>query len=284
MLHSERFSIRVMQPHELSMVIDWAAAEGWNPGLQDADVFYQADPQGFFLGLLDGVPIAAASGVRYGDDYGFVGLLIVLPEFRDKTYGWRVGQAAMQHLAGRTVGIDGVVAHQPSYRRLGFTYAHRNVRYQGVVARQVNQPQGLATAGAVNFADIEAFDRCCFPAERPVFLRNWLQYPGGHALVRQHAGHVTGYALARPCTDGYKIGPLFADSPGDAEALLSGILAALPIGSNYYLDVPQTNLAAMALVEKQGMTMVFETARMYSGAMPELPISRIFGITTFELG
>jgi hypothetical protein len=32
------------------------------------------------------------------------------------------------------------------------------------------------------------------------------------------------------------------------------------------------------------MAPVFETARMYRGAAPELPLGNIFGITTFELG
>jgi hypothetical protein len=29
---------------------------------------------------------------------------------------------------------------------------------------------------------------------------------------------------------------------------------------------------------------VFETARMYKGPPPDEPLSRIFGVTTFELG
>jgi hypothetical protein len=32
------------------------------------------------------------------------------------------------------------------------------------------------------------------------------------------------------------------------------------------------------------MTPMFETARMYRGRAPDLPLDRIFGITTFELG
>jgi hypothetical protein len=32
------------------------------------------------------------------------------------------------------------------------------------------------------------------------------------------------------------------------------------------------------------MTVVFETARMYTGEAPRLPLDGIFGVTTFELG
>ena len=42
--------------------------------------------------------------------------------------------------------------------------------------------------------------------------------------------------------------------------------------------------AARLLVERHGMTPVFETARMYTGTAPTLPLERIFGVTSFELG
>lgn len=72
------------------MVIDWSAKEGWNPGLYDADVFYKTDPKGFFLGFLDGKPIASISAVAYDDKFGFLGFYIVKPEYRDKGFGIKI--------------------------------------------------------------------------------------------------------------------------------------------------------------------------------------------------
>jgi hypothetical protein len=40
----------------------------------------------------------------------------------------------------------------------------------------------------------------------------------------------------------------------------------------------------VALARGAGMTPVFETARMYRGGDPGLPLDRVFGITSFELG
>ena len=45
-----------------------------------------------------------------------------------------------------------------------------------------------------------------------------------------------------------------------------------------------SNHRAIALAKRWGLTPVFETARMYRGPPPELPLDRIFGIATFELG
>ena len=37
--------IRVMARPEIDTAIEWAAREGWNPGLADADAFHAADPE-----------------------------------------------------------------------------------------------------------------------------------------------------------------------------------------------------------------------------------------------
>ena len=69
--------VRRMTEGDLKLALDWAAAEGWNPGLHDAHCFYAADGQGFLLGELDGIPIGCVSAVRYGSGFGFLGLYIV---------------------------------------------------------------------------------------------------------------------------------------------------------------------------------------------------------------
>ena len=51
-----------------------------------------------------------------------------------------------------------------------------------------------------------------------------------------------------------------------------------------FLDVPEPNFAGVALARKAGLEPVFETARMYCGGDPGLPLERVFGITSFELG
>jgi ribosomal protein S18 acetylase RimI-like enzyme len=72
---------------EVDLAIEWAAEEGWNPGINDADCFYSADKHGFLVGLLDNEPIATISVVKYGEHFGFLGLYIVKPKYRGRGYG-----------------------------------------------------------------------------------------------------------------------------------------------------------------------------------------------------
>ena len=130
-MSTSALQIRPMTRAELDVVVEWAAVEGWNPGWHDADTFHAADPGGFLIGLLDGEPVSAISAVRYGDRFGFIGFYIVRPGFRGQGHGIAIWRAAMQQLAGRTIGLDGVVAEQQSYRRSGFALAWNNLRHEG---------------------------------------------------------------------------------------------------------------------------------------------------------
>ena len=74
-----------------------------------------------------------------------------------------------------------------------------------------------------------------------------------------------------------------ADDRAGAEAVLSALIANVG-GGEIFLDVPGVNREAAALARDFGLAPVFETARMYTGAIPPLRLERVFGVTTFELG
>lgn len=285
----ESFCIRTLRAGEVGIALDWAAREGWNPGLHDAEIFAAADPGGFLVGELDGAPAAVISAVKYGADdggFGFIGLYIAAPALRGRGYGLRVWRAAMARLEGRVIGLDGVPAQQENYRKSGFRLAHRNARYEGVGGGNRDGDAGGAVAlSTVDFADIAAYDRRFFPAERAAFLRAWIRQPGGAALgVHSGDGKLAGYGVIRRCRAGHKIGPLFADSPAQARALFDALAARADAGAPVFLDIPEPNAQAKELVRGRGMKKVFETARMYAGDFPDLPLDNIYGITTFELG
>lgn len=276
--------IRPITRPELDLPLQWAADEGWNPGLDDADAFHAADPNGFFMAFLDGEPIASISVVRYDDMFGFLGLYIVRPGYRGRGYGIGLWQAGLRHLDGCVVGLDGVVAQQANYARSGFAFAHRNVRYGGELQGAPSPPSPrVEPIGPQLVAAVLDYDRRFFPAGRPAFLRSWLDPDRRRAFAFVDAGRLRGYGVIRACRTGFKIGPLFADSPAIAEALFRAV-AAEAAGALLFIDVPEPNADAAALASRFGLAPIFETARMYRGPAPDLPLDGIFGITSLELG
>src|SRR4051794_38014442 len=275
--------IRPASRRELDLALEWAAQEGWNPGLSDAECFHAADPDGFLLALRDGEPVATISVVRYGGDFGFLGLYIVRPDLRGQGYGYRPWHAGMARLEGRTAGLDGVVAQQDNYRRSGFSLAHRNIRYGGQPGVGAPQDARLKAVAGELLNAVLAYDRAFFPAPREGVLRCWLAPRRHEARAFVEDGAVRGFGVIRRCRTGFKIGPLFAETAESAEALFQS-LAAEAGGEPVFLDIPEPNPAARALAARHGLAPVFETARMYRGPDPQLPLPRIFGTTTLELG
>ena len=273
-----------MARSDIDTAVDWAAAEGWNPGRYDADSFYAADPDGYFIGELNHEAVATISAVKYGRGFGFIGFYIVKPEYRGKGYGIRMWHTAMKYLEGRNIGLDGVIAQQNNYKRSGFKLAHRNIRYEGISRNNSLENASLINLSALPFNTFELYDQQFFPARRSRFIKLWTGQPESHALGIMQDGKLEGYGVIRKCRVGYKIGPLFANTPESAESLFLALNAAIKPSEPVYLDVPEVNGAAVALAEGHNMTAVFETARMYTVEPPDIPLEQVFGVTSFELG
>ncbi len=280
------YSIQLMSRHDLDVAVSWAGLEGWNPGLHDADCFYAADPTGFFKGVLGDEVIATISAVKYGGSFGFIGFYIVKPEYRGQDYGLKLWNVALRTLKPRNIGLDAVLAQQANYKKFGFQSSYLNTRYEGIGtgAGAALHRGDIVDLSKVSFETLAAYDRSCFAFDRTPFLRCWTCQPDSAAVgVLQH-DKLAGYGVIRPTLKGYKIGPLFADDPSRAEALLRALTSRAAQGAPVYLDVPTINPTAVALAEKHGMKPVFETARMYTQNGPDLPYTHLFGVTTLELG
>jgi len=286
-MDNSNLTIRNMRRAELEILIDWAANEGWNPGLSDADIFWATDPEGFIAAELSGELVGGGSIVSYDGVFGFMGFFIIHPEHRGRGLGNTLWHARRQMLIDRlkkpaVIGMDGVFDMQAYYAKGGFEFAGRDLRFQ-TTGRSYSTPGGIVNLGEIAFADIEAYDRAHFPAPRSGFLRNWLDQPGAVTVGALSGNTMTGFAVMRPCRTGYKIGPLFADNAAIAENLFI-TLSAQAAGEAIFLDVPENNLAAVAMAKRYDMIEVFGCAKMYFGPKPALPEHQIFGVTSFELG
>lgn len=282
-----------------AVVRRWAAAEGWNPGMADTEAFFAQDPDGFFLGRVDGEPVSAISVVNYSDRYAFLGFYLVRPDRRGLGHGLATWRTALAHAGDRIVGLDGVPDQQDNYRRSGFSATHRTARYVGepTTPSDPTTPSGpvgdaapstpsVVPAHEVDPLALAAYDSACHHTERPRFLAPWLATPGHRALARVVDGRLTGYGVVRPAEDEARIGPLFADTPADAAVLLDALAAeARAFGSaRIAIDMPEANPAAARLALDRGLEPTFETARMYTGPVRPIAQERVFGVTTLELG
>lgn len=274
--------IRTMSRADLDRVLEWAAEEGWNPGLADAAAFHAADPEGFLIAEVTGAPAASLSIVRFGGGTGFLGLYICAPDHRGQGTGYALWQAGMERLAPEVTGLDGVPAQQENYARSGFVLSHRSHRFSGRLA--ADRPDHTEALRHDDLASVLRLDLEVTGFDRARFMADWLLGdPTRQARVLWRDGELAALGVIRACFSGYKIGPLFASGPADAERMLDG-LARIAAGAPVSIDVPEPNAPAMSMVDARGMASDFETARMWRGPAPAQDLGRTFGVATFELG
>lgn len=273
-----------MTRKDLDIAIGWAAEEGWNPGLYDRDCFFNTDPHGFFIGLVNNEPIACISAVKYNEDFGFMGFYIVKKEYRGKGFGLKIWNEAIKYLGNINIGLDGVLAQQENYKKSGFKFAYRNIRFQGKATGVKANYKDIVDLSFIPFDQLISYDNKIFPASRPQFLQCWINQPESLAIGTLQYNKITGYGVIRKCRKGYKIGPLFADNEIIADKLFLTLNGFVEKGTEIYLDVPEINPASITLAKRYRMEIVFETARMYSKNPLNLPINKIYGVTSFELG
>ena len=271
-------AIRRMTLAELGQVVEWAAQEGWNPGLGDAPAFHAADPRGFFLAEVAGEPVAAISVVNHSDDFAFLGLFICRPEWRGRGIGRALWREGLAHAGSRTIGLDGVAAQEANYARSGFVRTGATIRFEGPRSTSTGP-----TVRAMRPEDLPALlnlDRRSTGIERARFLSAWAgAMPDRKTIVLEQGDGIAAFATARICRLGCKIGPVIAPDADCALALANSVQWS---GARI-IDVPEANHAFISALVARGYRETFRTARMYRGPAPEGDGTEQ-AIATMELG
>ncbi len=273
--------IRVANIEDLRTMLDWAEAEGWNPGLGDAEVFLAADPSGFFIAQVEGVPVAAISVVNHSDVFAFLGLYICRREFRGQGLGFALWKQALDHAGSRTIGLDGVAAQEANYAQSGFVRSGATVRYEGCI--EPFEAENVRDLQQTDVPDVLALDADANGYLRTAFLTEWLTPTDGRkSVVLTSGADLKGFATIRRCRSGVKIGPVVAPNPEAAFTLMRTALLRMP-STEIVVDVPSGSVGFSTALTDEGFSETFATARMYRGRAPRQS-DALMAIATMELG
>ncbi|SIS56551.1 GNAT family N-acetyltransferase [Phaeovulum vinaykumarii] len=273
--------VRTMTLSDLEMVLDWAADEGWNPGREDARAFLAADPEGFFIALKGGAPVAAISVVNHCDLYAFLGLYLCRPDWRGKGIGLHLWKLALKHAEARSVGLDAVPAQTANYARSGFLAAGTNQRWTGTLEGRDNPAVRDVTPEDV--PQLILRDAQAGGFARPGLMRAWLAPTDTRrSVVLGPVDKPLGFATIRLAREGAKIGPVVAPGAEPALRLIRAAAARFP-GERIILDVPTSNAALSNALAGAGFEAGFETTRMFRG-QPPMSTLMAQALGTLELG
>jgi GNAT superfamily N-acetyltransferase len=260
----------------------WIEDQQWDPGVSDADQFFTVDPSGYFVGRLAGEIVSSIAVVNYDDQYAFLGQYLVRPEYRGQGLGLATWRAAIGHAGPRTIALESGDEHLTKYRNAGFRDAYRTEHYAGRV-RSGGPAAGVLPASEWDPAEIAALDSRVFPADRTSFILSWLTAPGHTAVVRVLDYQLRGYGVIREAPSGYRVGPLVAERPEDAEAIFDALTADVG-GAEVSLEVPMPNAAGGDLAKAAGLQPIYQTTRMHTRPIRSTELDLSNAIASFELG
>ena len=282
--------IRPMTRDELDVVLDWADAEGWNPGLSDADTFWRIDPAGLWAIDVDEVLVGSGATIAHGANHVVIGLVHVRPEHRrqgiaTRTFPWLVDGALSRMPPGSTVALDVPDHLHDLAERFGFRPVRRIARMVGraIETRRGAHSGELRALASVPVDAVVEYDAAHVGALRPDLLETWIHPVGGFGLGVYEGQRLRGMAVMRPARRGYRIGPLFADDPDISEELM-GALSRMVLGHTITLDVPTDNPQALALAARHGLAETSSVVHLELGEVRPAPEGSVYAITSIEIG
>ncbi|KAJ3332848.1 hypothetical protein HDU91_003027 [Kappamyces sp. JEL0680] len=276
------------------IVMEWCEKLQWNTVADDVAAMFEQDPQGFFVGILQGQIITSISGVRYGSNKGFLGFYVCLEPHRGKGYGLSIFQHAMNYLEGRDVALDGVEAQIKNYEKSGFHHSRWVVRHALVIPQlgALEPHADLIDVKQVPARDIQSYDHSVTKLDRKEsFIRCFVANPTlkGLASLDPTTKQLAGIICIRKAADGYRCGPFYASTPQIASRLLKGLFAKWNDelkGQTFYIDLATENPEAVNLVAKEhGANGFFTMSRMWtSGKAVVEDLHQLYGNLSVELG
>ena len=183
---------------------------GWNQNEADWAVFFR---YGTVLGFSAGDRlVATAAALPYGDDFGWISMVLVTAEWRRRGLASRLVAACTSLLrdAGRGAFLDAAPAAVSIYASLGFIPLGTMERWEG------HGGGGIAAATPANLV----LDQFAFGADRRFLLEDFLSRPSTLAFGLPH-----GFAILRQGSSASQIGPIIAE-PSEAEALVTHAIRA----------------------------------------------------------
>ncbi len=248
---------------------------GWNQSDDDWRRLLAWEPDGCFVGELDGQTVATATVTTYGPALAWIGMVLVDAAHRRRGIGRALFEHAMAYLDRRciaTIALDATPLGKEMYDRLGYVDAYGLERCVGVIP-EVASVRGESLDGGArplrssDLPALLALDALAFGADRARLLRSLAgDHPDGCTVV-ERGSDLVGYLLSRPGARGHHVGPLVALDELAAESLVRETLRPLG-GTRVVMDVLLPNVHAGALASRLGLEPVRPFIRMTRGAPP----------------
>jgi N-acetylglutamate synthase-like GNAT family acetyltransferase len=290
-MSDDNFTIVEASQDEVTAILRMIAeSEGWGICLEAASAWLAADAHSFFIGRINGEDIGYVCGVRYENNFGFIGCYWVYPQHRGKGFGLRLFRHAVSHLEGCNIGLCAVLKQVNNYKKFGFVDYGPDTIYSGTVVHLPIPDSHVIHIVEYDESMLEAiatYDRQVFPSPRKSVLRELFKMQYSATRVYIENGSVRGYAVLHAVHPSHEVGPCIADNKDIGRALVISLGNLLPEGDDLKLTTQSANPQAgefIAEFPEYGWKKETEFHRMYTGGLPKTDVTKLWSPVSIDTG
>jgi GNAT superfamily N-acetyltransferase len=230
-----------------------------------------------------GAVVGTALWWPYGETHASAGMIIVSKAVQGRGYGARLMDALLAAARPRIITLNSTAEGMELYQRRGFVSVGVIHQHQGIPRERYEAPRPCLVRAMTpsDFEAITRLDRQATGWTRREMLNRLIEVGDGYVLLRD--GIPRGYAISRLFGRGHVIGPVVAESPTDARALIEAALA--PLGSVFVRVDTSTTSQLGEWLEDIGLQQVGDATTMVLGTqMPSTGPARTFALANQSFG
>lgn len=264
-------------------------AAGWNQVDRDWETLLEISPTGCFVAERNKQVVASATAVPYGNRFGWIGMVIVDPDHRRKGIASEMMGRAIEYLEEFPCvcsKLDATDEGAEVYRRMGFREEYRVERWRREPAHLASTNRSTSGVKIVQLQGLPSLglDFSAFGANRKALLRRLERGCPQVSHAAFFCDQLLGFTLGREGSGSFQLGPLVAEEPEIAEALLLAGLKGVEDHS-VIADIHRKTAAPAELLRSCGFRRTRVLNRMYRGEnrFPGQP-AKVFLLAGFEFG
>jgi GNAT superfamily N-acetyltransferase len=264
-------SVRRFSQGDIEFAVKSCQTIGWGYLPSDFGRYLKSEPDGSFIAEADGKPVGHVFSIGYGGA-GWIGMLVVQPEFRGVGIGATLTKIAIDHLRStdaETIWLESVPKAITLYRRLGFKDAFDCLRLRRPPSiRSKTTPRNeIDKMRAREIDEIASFDAPYYGANRAKTIRLLYEEHPHLCFVKREGTRLLGYVMCRRTENGYRIGPCACnpDRPEAGEELLAHCVTTLGDSTEISIGTPSPCTDGLLILKELGFESRSVALRMYLG-------------------
>ena len=253
-MSTTQLHIRQMTLNDVDCVINLKDQVGWNQTPDDVRRRIEYEPVGCFIAEVDGLPVGAISTTSYSTKLAWIGMMLVLPDYRRRGIAKKLMQTSLDYLRGRGVAcikLDATPLGQPLYEQLGFQAEWGFQRWE----RGADRVASFLPGGNLP-PELLELDELAFGTDRSKWLTTVAA--GSRVFATRNT-----FGMLRPGSLATYLGPLVSQDASEVEPLVSEMLET--VTGRVFWDIPTGNAISEGLATRHGFRPVRQLLRMWTG-------------------